>query len=333
MTHDSSYSLLAVLLLAASLLMAAGQGSAQVLKVADLTTEDIRQLDRDRTVVLLPGGVLEEHGPHLPSFTDGYMNEWWSRQLAEAIVSRSGWVVLQFPLLPLGHGAPNDLAEKFSFPGSYGVRASVLRAVYMDLASQLGEQGFRWIFVIQNHGAPLHNQALDQAGDFFRDLYGGAMVHLFGRQIPAAFGAPPSLPDDQARENGLDIHAGASETSRMLFLRPDLVRPIYRDLAPAAAQTFAGLVEVARSPDWQGYFGSPRLATAAHGVAVMHYRGDAYVSLALQILDGLDEATIPRLFSDEQLGDQRPSVEVSLGRERDITRVQREWLEARNIRW
>ena len=48
---------------------------AQVYRLAELNIDQIRMLDRQRTVILLPGGVLEEHGPYLPSFTDGYRNE------------------------------------------------------------------------------------------------------------------------------------------------------------------------------------------------------------------------------------------------------------------
>jgi hypothetical protein len=74
----------------------------------------------------------------------------------------------------------NEIGYKNVFPGSYGVRASTLRTVFMDLATQLGEQGFRWVFIVHGHGSPLHNQALDQADDYFRDSFGGRMVNLDG---------------------------------------------------------------------------------------------------------------------------------------------------------
>ena len=48
---------------------------AQVHRMAELNTAQIRALDRQRTAVILPGGILEEHGPYLPSYTDGYYNE------------------------------------------------------------------------------------------------------------------------------------------------------------------------------------------------------------------------------------------------------------------
>ena len=60
------------------------------------------------------------------------------------------------------------------------MRLTTLRSVYMDLASDFGAQKFRWIMVVHDHGDPAHNQALDQASDYFRDIYGGTMLHLFG---------------------------------------------------------------------------------------------------------------------------------------------------------
>jgi creatinine amidohydrolase/Fe(II)-dependent formamide hydrolase-like protein len=152
---------------------------SQVYRLAELNTEQIRALDRQTTVVIIPGGVLEEHGPYLPSYTDGYANERLTANLAAAIAARPGWTAVVFPPIPLGAGGANVIGAKYSFPGSYGVRPAVLRAVFMDLATEFGEQGFRWIFVVHGHGGP-HNRVLDEAGDYFRDTYGGHMVHLVG---------------------------------------------------------------------------------------------------------------------------------------------------------
>ena len=52
-------------------LLLASPAVAQILNLQELNTEDVRSLDRQRTVVVMPGGVLEEHGPYLPAFTDG----------------------------------------------------------------------------------------------------------------------------------------------------------------------------------------------------------------------------------------------------------------------
>ena len=49
--------------------------AGQVLHVAEMNTGQIRELDRTKTVVLLTGGILEEHGPYLPAHTDGILSE------------------------------------------------------------------------------------------------------------------------------------------------------------------------------------------------------------------------------------------------------------------
>jgi hypothetical protein len=43
--------------------------SAQILRLSDLNTDQIRALDHEKTVVIIPGGILEEHGPYLPCYT------------------------------------------------------------------------------------------------------------------------------------------------------------------------------------------------------------------------------------------------------------------------
>src|SRR5688572_2641399 len=118
-----------ILSLLIMLLIAPRVTSAQVLKLAELNTEQIRALNKEKTIVLIPGGILEEHGPFLPSFTDGYRNEATTAELARAVTARRGWTALVLPTIPLGAGGANELGGHFSFPGTYAVRSSTLRAV------------------------------------------------------------------------------------------------------------------------------------------------------------------------------------------------------------
>ena len=102
-----------LLLVGILVLLSIHAASGQIYRVAQMNAEQIRALDKQKTVVILPGGILEQHGPHLPSFTDGYSNEWLTQKLAEGIVARPGWAVLVFPTIPLGRS--NDLmASLFS---------------------------------------------------------------------------------------------------------------------------------------------------------------------------------------------------------------------------
>ncbi len=314
---------------------------AQIYRVAQMNTEQILSLDKQKTVVLLPGGILEEHGPHLPSFTDGYSNEWLTEKLAEAIVERPGWAVLVFPIIPIGHAGGNEIGGKYVFPGTYSIRRSTLRAIFIDLATELGEQGFRRIFVMHGHGSPYHNLMLDQAGDFFRDTYNGRMVNLHGLQPTAEQLSKlklkitrPNSSELEKKENGrFDVHAGLDETSRLMFLRPDLVSAGYRTLPPFTANNPVELFQVAKAPNWLGYIGSPRLATAAYGAKSQQYRSEWTNALAFALLDSvLDERDIPR-YANFMLSDKTVAKELegSSRYDAEIERKQREWMKKKGI--
>ena len=301
----------------------------QTYRVTEMNTEQLRALDRNRTVVLLPGGILEEHGPYLPSFSDGYANERFTEELADAISERPGWNALVFPQIPLGSGGANEIGRKYVFDGTYAIRSTVLRAVFMDLATALGEAGFQWIFVVHGHGAPTHNRALDQAGDYFHDTYGGRMVHLAGLiPILGAADAPSETLSEQARkDDGFAVHAGLGEHSRNLHLRPDLVNPAYRSARDYTGTDWESLVEIAREADWPGYFGAPRHASAAFGARVWEARSTAAIDLALKILDGLDPTEIPRLGAVARSVPANVAIDTdALARDAEIEDRQRAWL-------
>jgi hypothetical protein len=54
-------------ILLAAVMFSSQQAAAQVLRIAEMNTQQIRALNLQKTVVLIPGGILEEHGPYLPS--------------------------------------------------------------------------------------------------------------------------------------------------------------------------------------------------------------------------------------------------------------------------
>ena len=169
--------------LALAMVLAGSTASAQVVRVGDLNTRQIRALDRDKTVVFLQGGMLEEHGPYLPAFTDGILSERLTSETANGVVAKKpGWTALWFPPISTGASGYNEIGRQFVFPGTYAVRPSTLKTIYMDLAHELGEQGFKWIMVVHVHGSPLHIAALDDAGDYFRDTYGGRTLMMSGPQ-------------------------------------------------------------------------------------------------------------------------------------------------------
>ena len=326
--------LIRVVVLLSFFTLAGAEAFAQIYYVKEMNTEQFRALDREKTVVLLPGGILEQHGPYLPSFSDGYMNERLTQELADAIVARPGWKVLIFPLIPLGTVGANEIGGKYVFPGTYAVRSATLRAVFMDLATELGEQGFRWIFVIHVHGAPPHSRVLDQASDYFRETYGGHMVHLWGLMpvFEAINKERATLPESQQKEDGFSVHAGMGETSLQLFLQPGNVSVAYKNAPPQTGQNSADLVRIAKAENWPGHFGSPRLASAAFGARVWKTFSATFIEFALKILDGFDYRSVPRWSDVAKTDPEFPAVvNASLVHEQEIERKQQEWLRKKGL--
>lgn len=290
----------AVYLSAFLLLVGPASLAGQVRQVSELTTRAIQSLDRARTVVILQGGTLEEHGPYLPAFTDGILSARLTATLADSLAARMpGWTILVFPPVSVGASGSNEIGGQFTFPGTYVVRPSVLRAAFMDLATELGEQGFQWVFVVHVHGSPLHINALDQAGDFFRDTYGGTMVNLWGLlPVLAGWGSVlGTLPDSLKREDGVSLHAGLDEHSMMLYLAPQLVAPDFRSAPTVAGANFDSSFAVAQRPGWPGYLGAPRLATAVIGQQIWEGFAAATVRTAVEILKGKDPSSYPRYMT------------------------------------
>jgi len=303
---------------------------AQVYRLAELNIDQIRLLDRQRTVILLPGGVLEEHGPYLPSFTDGYRNERLTEDLAAAIAKRPGWAAVVFPMIPLGSDGANRIGGKYVFPGAYPIRSATLRAVFMDLATEFGEQGFRWLFVIHGHGSPNHNQALDQAGDYFRDTYGGHMVNLTGLQpgpSPVDSVLAAEVSKAALAEDGFTVHAGLGEHSWTMTLRPDLVPATIANAPSVTGKDLADLRRIAAGDKWTGYFGAPRYASAELGRRLLEAQVAEVVALALRILDGLDERQVPRYTAMmTKLPEGAALADANAKRDAEIEEQQRQWL-------
>ena len=73
------------------------------------------------------------------------------------------------------------------------------------------------------------------------------------------------LSTKEREEEGFTVHAGADEQSEILFLRPEFVPQDYRGAESLTGRNFSDLVRIAKVNGWPGYFGAPRLASAAMG--------------------------------------------------------------------
>ncbi len=303
----------------------------QIYHLAQLSWTKFSALDRDSTVVLIPMGVLEEHGPHLPLFTDGYSSEWLTQRLAEEIVVQRGRTVVIFPTIPIGVGEPEEFAPRKRFPGSYAVSPSTQRAVLMDLATGLGEDGFKWVFVMAFHGPLLQSRSVEQVCEYFSDVYGGTMVNLKSAIHPSPPASYHPISEEADNANGLEMHAGLYETSQMLFLRPDLVHPDYKDLGTYPVNELDDLPRYAQGQDWPGYFGAPNFAKADIGARSMITQSENINDLAMKILDGLDPASLSSYTDSQNPALLRLDKEI-LKLEKTYTTKQNKWLESKGYK-
>lgn len=118
-------------------------------------------------------------------------------------------------------------------PGTYGIRQSTLRSLIADVGGQIAQNRFKWVFVMNGHGAPTHHVAVNEACDFVSEAFKVTMLNVSGLfkadaaiQSKGESVAGKYFTTADVSSFGRDVHAGLGETSGMLAVRPDLVRSI-----------------------------------------------------------------------------------------------------------
>ena len=267
---------------------------SRVYKLEELTWPQIDAFDRERTLFILPMGMVEQHGPHLPVGADTIGVTYEANAVATRVSQAlPGWNVIMMPGINYGNSGANRLGDLPIHPGTYGIRQSTLRSLVADVGAQIAQNGFKWIFVMNGHGAPTHNIAINEACDFVSETFRVTMLHLTG-----LFGGDAAIQSsgdkiqaryfraDERASFGMDVHAGVSETSQMLAVRPDLVRPVFKSLPSQAGRSLEELRQIATRPGWQGYLSSPARATAAYGRAIKEWWIDGFTALMLRAVRG-----------------------------------------------
>lgn len=163
-----------------------------------------------RSLLVLPIGAVEQHGPHLPVGTDYFAVERVGRLAAER--ASANIPVLLAPTMPFGcshHHLP--------WGGTISLSTEVCFRTVFDLVSSLVEGGFLRIFLLNGHGGNeqvLQLVARDVAQQR-RAYFTAASYWALGKEALRATGAFES--------GWVAGHAGAFETALMLAIRPELV--------------------------------------------------------------------------------------------------------------
>lgn len=162
------------------------------------------------SIVVVPTGAVEHHGPHLPLLTDYLLAD----VIGGAAVDRAAAEGLDVWMLPTLAYTKSD--EHSWAPGTMWLRWQTMMETVVDLGRAVAASGATRLVFLNGHGGNL--ALLQVALREIRRLY-GLRTFLMGTGAGAAGDGTNGSPD----EKGLGIHGGYGETSVILHLRPDLV--------------------------------------------------------------------------------------------------------------
>lgn len=219
--------------------------------LADATWQTIR--DASLEVAVLPWGATEAHNLHLPYGTDTIQSEHVARE-AGRLATAAGARVVVLPAVPFGVNT-----GQFDVKLCLNMNPSTQQRLLADLAESISRAGLRKLVILNGHGGNDFRQMI-------RELQPSTDLFLCTVNWYTCVEAAPffTTPGD---------HAGELETSMLLHLAPELVRPL-AEAGEGRARRFQvrGLREGwawaprqwTRVTDDTGV-GDPRDATAAKG--------------------------------------------------------------------
>jgi creatinine amidohydrolase len=177
------------------------------LALADLTRARLAEVAAG-SVLIVPFGAVEQHGPHLPFGTDFLIVDTISRRAAE--LAGAEVPVVLAPTMAYGSSD-----HHLDLGGALSLGASTFEACARDLLASAAASGFRRVFAVNGHGGNeqlLRVAAQAAVGGRPLTVGGGAYWSLARADLETILPHPSAIPG----------HAGRFETSLVLTLRPDL---------------------------------------------------------------------------------------------------------------
>ena len=225
--------------------------------LAEMTSPEIDALPRD-IVVLIPVASCEQHSTHLPVFTDSLIGG----EVAKRVHQRIPGDVLVLPVQWLGYSQ-----HHIRYPGTVSAISETHLLLMMDIVASMVGHGFRKILIQNSHGG--NGAGISVLLQRLMERYPDQGVEFYSRW---AWASADKLNAIRELGGGGSGHAGETETSMMLAMRPDLVRSEHYDRD--------GEKDGMRVPGVSSYYrfdqrtrhgggGDPRPATAEKGEALL----------------------------------------------------------------
>ena len=223
------------------------------MKWEELTASEFKEaIAKSRGTCLLPFGILEKHGPHLPIGTD-LLNV---RYISEHAAQQEYAII--FPEYYFG-----QISEARHEPGTVAYNADLQMKLLQATTDEMGRNGCKKVIIVNGHGGNEHllpyfaQSQLDTPHDYVVYVQWG---HESAKKAAAEAESP-------------DYHAGETETSRVLITRPDLVHKDQANAesgadqkrAPLPKSVYTGIWWYARFPNH--YAGDGAAATKELGEA------------------------------------------------------------------
>jgi len=196
------------------------------------------------SIVAVPIGSTEQHGPHLPLGTDSAV----AAALCDRLARRCPGVVVA-PVMPYGSSG-----EHAAFAGTVSIGSEALTRVAVELGRSL--DAFAGVVLVSAHGG--NAGPLAEAERQLRSE--GRDVLLWEPRVPTG-----------------DAHAGRTETSLMLTLQPSAVlteEAVAGDIRPLGELLPQLRASGVRAVSPNGVLGDPAGATAGEGEALLDALAD-----------------------------------------------------------
>jgi creatinine amidohydrolase/Fe(II)-dependent formamide hydrolase-like protein len=177
-----------------------------------MTHKEVVKYISEESILCIPVGAIEQHGPHLPLNTDTILaNTFAEKMVAEFCHKYDLWL-----LPPIEYA----LSSEHSWAaGTVSISIEIFVKLFHELIKGLiGTQPARNIIIINGHGG--NRGVLETLIQEFRYRYSVAAVVLH----------PSALSSVKSESKFIEVHGGKSETSMLLAMAPELVKT---DLIPA----------------------------------------------------------------------------------------------------